>query len=201
MKKILYAIALLLTVGLFISCGDDNEDPIEYTMTVASVERIMFIADHHDPYYVKYEGENTWKNHSYIQNFTHTEGYEYVIRVRRDYDKSKEGMIGGSPYSYHLLEEISKTKKDSENIPSQSGWINIASKGTGDPNLPYYKLSIYTGDWEKIAPIEGFEYEEGYEYALEVSCKYNGVSAPQKYTYTYLKTHRKEKIDTVGLPE
>ncbi len=208
MKKTLYILAIL-AVSIFTACSDDDKKSIEYTMTVASAQRVMFIADHFSPYYVKHQGQNEWKEHAYIKDFSHQEGYEYVIRVRRDYDKSMEGMDGGSVYSYHFLEEISKTPKDSENIPIQTGWIDIASKGTGDTNYPFYMRDLYTGNWKKIAPIEGFEYkegskdgyEEGYEYKLEISCKYNGAEAPHKYSFKYIKTHSKEKFDSVGLPE
>lgn len=198
-RFLLFAVVVLTISTIFCACdnGDDNENSKEYTIIVASIQTIMFNSDHHYPYFVKYEGTNEWVHHSRISGFSYTEGYEYVIRVRRDYDKSEEEVLGGSPYSFILLEEISKTQKDSENIPLQNGWINIHSNGTGDPDFPYYVFESYTGSWKKFPPIEGFEFEEGYKYAIGVSCKYNGVNAPQKYSYTYIETYRKEKVDSM----
>lgn len=196
--KTILAVFFALILGLFTSCSDDEKESEEYVITVASVKRIPFIIDHFSPYYVKYEGKSEWRSHSYIGDFNHVEGHEYVIRVREDYDKSMEGMIGGSPYSYHLIEILSSIPKDSENIPLQAGWLTIVTQATGDANYPYYMLNRQTGKLEKIAPIEGFEYEEGYQYELEIKAKYNGVNAPQRYTYQFVKIQNKEKLESTN---
>ena len=72
MKKTLYILAIL-AVSIFTACSDDDKKSIEYTMTVASAQRVMFIADHFSPYYVKHQGQNEWKEHAYIKDFSHQE--------------------------------------------------------------------------------------------------------------------------------
>ena len=73
-----------LTIIASCSDSDDKREIREFQLTVASVKPLMFISDHYSPYFVKYEGENEWKTFPYITNFTLTEGYEYVIKVRSE---------------------------------------------------------------------------------------------------------------------
>lgn len=199
-KSILFTLLTLL-LGLA-SCSDDDKKSKEYVVTVASVETLKLSMDElpDSPYFVKYEGTEKWQSHEYIEDFEFVEGYEYVIRVRREYDKSMEDMADASLYRYVLVEEISKEIKDSKDIPDQGGWITIASKKTGDAKFPYYVRNTRKHEWEKAAPMKGFEYEEGFEYSVEVIATYNGLNALPRYTYEYKKTERKEQKDSVGLP-
>jgi len=193
-------IVFALIGGVFSGCSDDNdEDTKIYQLTVASVQRIMFISDHFSPYLVKYDGKGAWESFPYITDFQHEEGYEYVILVEQKRVRSDD-WIGGSPYEITLINQISKTKKDSQNLPLQRGNFIIASKKTGDEALPYYVLSNRTGRWEKFPSIKDFQHEEGYEYELTLDCEYRGLEASPKYSYTCIKISR-EKRDSQGLPE
>lgn len=201
--KNLSKITLLLLLSAFIFCtcsNDDKREIEEFTLTVASVQPLMFNFDHYNPYYVKYEGKNEWKTFPYIKNFTYNRGYEYVIRVRKE-RVIFEDIIGGSPYEITLLQEISKLEKTSENIPIQKGWLKVASKKTGDEHYPYYVSAPRTGNWIKFYPIEGFEHEEGYEYLIDIDCKYNSGTNIYPYSFIYTSTERKEKRDSAGLPK
>lgn len=189
-----------LTIITSCSDSDDKREIREFQLTVASVKRLMFVTDHYSPYFVKYEGENEWKPFPYITNFTLTEGYEYVIRVRSE-RVVFEDMEGGSPYEITLLEEISKTQKVSENIPPQRGYIVIGSKKTGDENNPYYMRELGKGYWVKFPGIlEDFDYEEGYEYIVELDYQFNGSTDINKYLFSFVKIQRKDKTDSVNLP-
>lgn len=217
MKRILcISVLFVLTLGLFYACSDDEKkDAKEYTLTVASVKPLVVFSEYceagYPSYYVKYEGEDDWKTYQSIRDFTHEEGYEYVIRVRDEIDQHYWDIINGGGVvcgGYQtgrivkLLEIISKESKESQNIPVESKAVKIASKGTKDQEYPYfYYGACWIGEWQKFPQIENFEYEEGYEYFIEIACKYNGSNANPKYTYTYIKTHEKEKKDSDRLPE
>lgn len=199
--SLLLFICISLTFGLA-SCSDDDDkrEIQEFQLTVASVKRLKFIADHYSPYFVKHEGKNVWEPFPYITNFELTEGYEYVIKVRRE-RVIFEDIDGGSPYEITLLEEISKTKKVSENIPLQKGYFVIGSKKTGDDKNPYYVREQGKGYWVKFPGLlQGFDYEEGYEYVVELDCQFNGSTDILTYLFSFVKTQRKEKTNSIGLP-
>ena len=201
MKKsnlLLKAIMLSLFVVFLNSCSDDKEtDPEVFQLTVASVHPLRFIDDHYHPYFVKHDGKGEWDTYPYVKNFSFVEGYEYVIKIRKKRVIFEE-IVGGSPYEYTLLEEISKVEKDTKDIPVQEGAYRIASESTGDEKMPYYAL--IDGIWTKIPPIEGFEFEEGYELIVYFDCVYNGNDATQTYTYIYTRSSQKERKDTEGIP-
>lgn len=218
MKKGLQLLVLFFLIGgLFYACSDDEDqdDVKEYTLTVASVKPLEFPLEYCEgegpSFLVKYESEDTWKNYQSIQGFTHEEGYEYVIRVRDERNEEFWKIINGGGVVcggfrpdriVTLLEVISKEAKDSKDIPVFNKSICIASKKTNDEDFPYYYWGLcWQGKWSKFAPIEGFDYEEGYEYRIEIDCKYNGMEASPKYSYTYVKTSSKEQKESERLPE
>lgn len=68
--------------------------------------------------------------------------------------------------------------------------------------MPYYACnSCNFGEWEEFPPLEGFEYEEGYEYHVLLNVTYDGNNALQKYTYSYVRTMDEYLTDSKGLPE
>lgn len=145
--------------------------------------------------------EAKWMEWQNIIGFNYEEDYEYVIRVRKERVIFDE--VDGPPiYQYTYLEEISKIKKDSENIPNQTAIFRIASKRTNDNHYPFWaQLTTYPNEpWIQIPALDGFEYEEDYECFVFLNCKFNGTATKDKYTYTYKSTHTKVKKDTEGLP-
>lgn len=72
---------------------------------------------------------------------------------------------------------------------------------------PYYepclmvKYSKDADSWSVFsAPIEGFDYEEGYEYKLQLIASYEEYKC-NGYTYQLNKILSKEKKNSEGLPE
>ncbi len=216
-------ILLLLSLCLFISCSDDDEKDVEEVkLTVASVklfeeatETLTGVPNNiktkvYIPprYLVKLKGGSEWIGLIDIANFEHQEGYEYLIRAKKE---KIEGNIAQTlpsvttsdlyGYQFTFLEEISKTKKDSENIPIQQGMFRLASRKTGDADYPYYVYEWKNEGWLKSPKIEGFTHEDGYEYHINISAKYLGASATPKYSYTLISELNKEKKDSEGLPE
>ena len=224
MKKVFYISALFILAVVFLLSCDDNKDENsdEFLLTVASVkvfnsiEEILpdildaseidskstSMVDMSPHYYVQYiyhvkpEGQGEWEMFPYlIVGFDYEEGYEYILRVRKEPNELLVPKVT-------LLEEVSKVKKDSEDI-SRPWWFTIASKKTGDEDYPYYiEIANNTStSWTKFPIIEGLQYEEGYEYYIKADCVYNGADAPQKYSFIYKETIKKEKKDSTGLPE
>ena len=205
MKKTLYILAIL-AVSIFTACSGDDDHNKEYTLTVASVKPLnIFLPDHEGrpSFFVKNEKEDKWQAYDYINDFEYEEAYEYLIRVKQE--KWHNGEIqDASMYKTTLLEVISKTKNDSENIPLQGGDLKIASRKTGEESSPFYveNYSIENGRmWILFPPIKDFEYQEGYEYKIRVIAKYNGANAQPLYDYSLDTEWSKEKFDSVGLPE
>lgn len=111
---------LILIFGaiiLFCSCKkDENDKVIFYTVASEKVYRYGVFGE--VPYYVvKEKNDNDWKVlRNDIQGFFDYErGYEYRVAVAKIH--VKEPMQDASPIEYHLLYIISKTLKDSENLP------------------------------------------------------------------------------------
>lgn len=65
---------------------------------------------------VKKGDQTDWEFfYSQIQGFNYEEGYEYVIEVKEN--KLENPPMGASAIEYVLVKEVSKTKKESENLP------------------------------------------------------------------------------------
>ena len=208
--KILFLTLCVMPLG---SCSDDKDEEFDvYQLTIASVqpgtffgEKIDWSSGTSDQYFAKIEGEENWSHHFGIPDFSFTEGYEYVLKVRRQrqkysYGGSNECRAPSADAYILILEDISKVEKDSENIPVQNAGYLIASKSTGDEEMPYY-AQLNDGSWSKIPQIIGFEFEEGYETLVYFYCIYNGKDAPNPYTFGYRSSSQKEKRDTEGLPQ
>ena len=57
------------------------------------------------------------------------------------------------------------------------------------------------GYWAKFPGIlDGFDYEEGYEYIVELDCQFNGSTNINTYLFSFVKIQRKDKTDSVNLP-
>lgn len=115
MKRI-YSIFLIIVLFLF-SCSKD-ENVIE-TIIVAS-RKVMDIepsgASEREYFLIKTNKSDKWEYLSpNIQGFNYEEGYEYMLKVRiTTINNPQQDQY---PKSYALIEIISKTKKQSENLP------------------------------------------------------------------------------------
>lgn len=104
----------ILLVGIIVllsSCSSNDDERV--TITVASEKRIAMGSTLMDALLVKENNETNWSIlHSSIEGFNHEEGYEYVLEVETK-------RLAGKLTKYTLLREISKTQKESENMPSK----------------------------------------------------------------------------------
>ena len=108
-------ILLFGSVILFCSCKKDDTVVIFYT--VASEQVYRYGAFGEVPYFVvKEKNDSDWKVlRDGIQGFDYERGYEYRVMVNKIH--VREPMQDASSIEYHLLCVISKTLKDSENLP------------------------------------------------------------------------------------
>lgn len=123
MKKLL----LVLFVAVLIGCNKERPEGEsvlsyeEYSMVVASkkVQGVVGISTHMvaDVFAIKMEGQDIWSSFDgFIKGFDYEAGYEYVLEVSEtvflDYRRGDPAWS-----EYNLIKIISKTKKESENMP------------------------------------------------------------------------------------
>lgn len=122
MKKLL----LMLFVTVLIGCSKEPEGESvlsyqEYSMIVASkkVQGVVGIGTNmlSDVFAIKTENKNTWSPFDgFIKGFDYEAGYEYVLEISEtvflDYRRGDPAWS-----EYQLVKIISKTKKESENVP------------------------------------------------------------------------------------
>jgi len=195
MKKIwlIFTFISLVSGGL-VSCSDDDDNKKkEFIITISSVKRVYNGLYDFCPYFAKYDGNDYWTEFLDIEEFEHEEGYEYVLRVKWEIINNKENK-------YILLETISKTKKQSEDIPDQIISFLIASKRPPGSEASYY---IKDGsEWTIFDnQITGFNYEEGYEYSISVRLRFREHEEnTSKYRYILNSYLGQEKKLSEGLP-
>ena len=185
--------------GGFVSCSDDDDDMKIFDVTVASVERVYSGSDFSfNPYFAKKKDDKSWGTID-IQGFEHEEGYEYVLKIKQERHPCRD-MADAPMYIYTLLETLSKTKKESENIPMQVVQACIASKRPLGAANPSYYVRI-RGEWDVYeGEIEGLEYEEGYEYQVFLGLTFLGHDAVPKYDYSLIHLFEKKQKESEGLP-
>jgi len=112
-------ILLILSLSIFLSCSNDDDDVKTIQMKVASntiivndvisnleVERLLLWDEINNRWQIITET---------ISGFSYEKGYEYILKVKST--KIKNPPMDISNIRYTLIEVISKVKKDSENLP------------------------------------------------------------------------------------
>lgn len=175
-----FILSLLVVGAVSVSCmKDDSEDKIERINAEVSAytngSSIGFFSDAlTEGMLVKLEGDDYYQGFyfSEIEGFTFERGNNYKLRIKQ-ITLAHPPMDGGS-VRYELIKVLSKKEADYTKeditlyVSAQTGEKNIAQDS--------YKLrgiKIRTNeneDWS-VAPfncIDGFKYEEGYDYQLSV---------------------------------
>lgn len=210
MNKLFYFLPLLLIVA---SCA--TQDTVRYTVASKTVN-CEGVAPQKCLLVKRGDAANWEYFYSQIEGFSYEEGNEYVLEVKEV--KNENVPADASSIKYELVKEVSKTAKTSENLPEAAlnslGEIvkyTIASKTIDCEGVaPQKCLLVKRGDateWEYFYDaINGFTYEEGYEYELEVreievenvpadasSIKYELVNEISKTAKT------SENMDSIGV--
>lgn len=134
MKKVLF---IALSVALFmVSCGgatkqqegtsvETNEVNAESEEAVSNQIKLTIASEQVDCtgvgpqkcFLIKKEGETDWNFwYSGIREFNYEPGFEYVIEVK--VEKVENVPADASSIIYTFVQEISKTQKQSENMPN-----------------------------------------------------------------------------------
>lgn len=182
----------------FTSCGDDDEEYTEMTIEVDAVKA----SDYHPQYQpyeslpgmsIRIDGKKRWSTWSLteIKGFTYEEGYYYRLVI---------GLYGST---YKLIKVLEKTPcstsviKDGEKYYVEKTYEVDAVKNNdyrpaSNPNQPGPGMSVREvgkDTWQawNLSAIEGFTYEEGYYYRLQVGVysKKNPNVDGDSYTTTY----------------
>jgi hypothetical protein len=130
-----------------------------------------------------------------IEGFQYEEGNKYFIHVIREYE--------GNGVFKCKLKEISET------LPKKLGvlTLTIASKQPmydgGFFYSPYFAKKEGSDNWESFQGIEGFEYEQGYEWVVMVFKEqwHNGeIQDVSIYRYVLIEVISKTKKHSENLP-
>lgn len=210
MKKI--ELFIIVVVGLLLSCSN-NKDTVK--MTIASETRTAMGAAPMEVMLVKEGDASEWLYfYSNIEGFDYEPGYEYVLEVKKE---NIEGPLpaDASSIKYTLVKEISKTKTTSANLPENVvadkdivRMVIASEKRTAMGVAPIEVLLVKEGDaseWSYFySNIEGFNYEPGYEYILDV--KKENIETPlpadvSSIKYTLVKEISKTETTSANLPE
>lgn len=118
MKKILFLLCVITFCSY--SCNDESDT---ITMIIASKIGKSGIMDNSNDitkpiYWVKYGDYPSWQGMdiSDLKGFDYEAGYEYVIMVKEN--KIKNPPADASSIVYQYIKTISKTLKESENLPA-----------------------------------------------------------------------------------
>lgn len=115
MKRFFFFASILL----FFSCSVDSSETIIQTFIVASERQAcQGNLDNQQCLLIKEnEAQTTWSFFfDPIAGFTHEQGFEYVIRVNREFIPENADLADSSLYEYTLLEILSRVEKDSKGI-------------------------------------------------------------------------------------
>ncbi|WP_230978984.1 DUF4377 domain-containing protein [Flavobacterium supellecticarium] len=168
---------MYLAVSLFLFASCSKNEVIR--LTVASEEADCVGVGPQKCLLVKKEGQKDWENlYNGIDGFIFEDGNEYVLEVREE--KIDNPPADAPSVKYVLVNEISKTAKTSEGLPAkvetpvtQTFRITVASQQADCTGVAPQKCFLIKKDgqkdWEFLySGIEGFTYEAGNEYVLEV---------------------------------
>ncbi|MCQ9638270.1 DUF4377 domain-containing protein [Chryseobacterium sp. WG14] len=147
---------------------------------------------------VKEKTSESWTNfYSNIEGFTYEPGYEYVLKVKTE--KIANPPADGSSVKYTLVKQVSKTKKEAAASNEKTLIIGAqtvdCSAGAGRMKCLQVKENASEGWTNFYTNIEGFTYEPGYEYVLQVKTeKINNPPADaSSIKYTLIKQVSKTK--------
>lgn len=168
---------MYLAVSLFLFASCSKSEVIR--LTVASEEADCVGVAPQKCLLVKKEGQKDWENlYNGIDGFIFEDGNEYVLEVREE--KIDNPPADAPSMKYVLVNEISKVAKTSEGLPAkveapvtQTFRITVASQQADCTGVAPQKCFLVKKDgqkdWEFLySGIEGFTYEEGNEYVLEI---------------------------------
>lgn len=171
-RTVMYLVASLF---LFASCSKNEV----IRLTIASEEADCVGVAPQKCLLVKKEGQTEWENlYNGIDGFIYEDGNEYVLEVKEE--KIDNPPADAPSVKYVLVKEISKVAKVSEGLPekaeapvSETYQITVASQKADCTGVAPQKCFLVKKDGQKdwefwYSGIEGFNYEEGNEYVLEI---------------------------------
>lgn len=184
MKNILYLGSLLALLATGWSCdkGESNEKTVKIASYYgfASSGNGLFKA-------LNVCTDGKWEVWPMVEGLDYREGYEYEVEVRIEKRADLDGYLDVAfPYSVKCLKVVGKTQRESADCPLpayEEGLFNYLAPGyafEGQARIASYRARTVGGEycllfqcgdcWYIIneAQVTGIDYEEGYEYVVEV---------------------------------
>ncbi|MCJ7932343.1 MAG: DUF4377 domain-containing protein [Chryseobacterium sp.] len=147
---------------------------------------------------VKEKNSESWTHlYSNIEGFTYEPGYEYVLKVKTE--KIANPPADGSSIKYTLVKQVSKTKKEGADAGQKTLIIGSqtvdCSAGAGRMKCLQVKENASDSWTHFYSNIEGFDYEPGYEYVVQVKTEKiaNPPADASSIKYTLIKQVSKTK--------
>jgi len=115
MKKIISLLIIVVCVMMSCDTGKNQNE----TIVVASQQAECVGVGLQKCFLIKEGDSEDWSFwYSGIEGFNYEPGYEYVIEIKKDTVATPP--MDASTIKYIFMKEVSKTKKESENMPSIS---------------------------------------------------------------------------------
>lgn len=132
-------------------------------------------------------------------------GYQYIYKVKKVWMHNPPQDV--SSIKYIFMEQLSKKKEVTENsekdiqlyvLPQKveySPWIvkKAIADGTSQRYDALHARNEKTGEWMALLEIEGFDFENGYEYVINV--RETTQADPYEKRYTLLDVVSKEESE------
>ena len=214
MRKIIFFATLLLFILSLSGCEGDNldkEKSVEITIYPETVVKNGFMSDIWSDYLVFSDSEGNEKYPMYQLivdglDFDYQRGYEYRFKAKKIWMSNPPMDVAN--VRYEIGRQISKKKVITE---QREDVFEITVKPSLVKYVPRYPANYdnngvaiqenvmlaYKSDKREyfaISNIDGFEYEEGYEYVLEVK----RTTYPEPYSVKYELVEIKSKKEVLA---
>lgn len=214
MRRIILFTTLLLFALSLSSCDNDNLDKEKSVYVIIYPETVVkngFMSDIWSDYLVFSDSEGNEKYPMYQLivdglDFDYQRGYEYRFKAKKIWMSNPPMDVAN--VRYEIGRQISKKKvitEQSEDVfeitikPSLVKYVSTYPTNYDDNGAAIQEnvMLAYKSDKREyfaISNIDGFEYEEGYEYVLEVK----RTTYPEPYSVKYELVELKSKKEVLA---
>jgi hypothetical protein len=182
MRKLNLFLCLILTTTFLSSCSNDDDGDVQkiVEMTIypeTGIGGYLFSTDVYGEFLLFSESDNQdirllTSGGSVYDNLNYEKGFEYKIEARKTFLKNPPQ--DGSSIVFEFIKTISKNKVVTQNSeiqiemevgPTKVGFITLSQDGI---QQALFVKENGEDNMKPLLSIEGFNYEEGYEYKLNV---------------------------------
>lgn len=213
MRNLNLIVATIFLSTLLFSCEKEAQDSVkvvELTIYPETSYKGIVLSDIWGDALVISDNEDTEKRllDNITENFDYNDyerGYQYIYKVKKVWMHNPPQDV--SSIKYIFMEQLSKKKEVTENsekdiqlyvLPQKvaySPWIvkKAIADGTSQRYDALHARNEKTGEWVALLEVEGFDFENGYEYVINV--RETTQADPYEKRYTLLNVVSKEESE------